>query len=235
MLFTSTFTGSEDPLSEGGRWHHQTALWYKLKKVAGLLEQVQANDGFNDNYAYLDGFDPNGDITVIGELFINTGLLDTVSSGNSWELELNLHLGDVPAPPDDMATGYQFDCSLDGPLGGPYNATLVPVRWNGLQGDFHVYSASGSVLGVVTGDRMKVVLAAGSNTVEVFWKRTTDPDYVSQYTQDLSEAGSLARLHGQPGVALFNRTAAQIGAASWQFYSADDGIAAAVTSLPWIE
>lgn len=227
MLYSTTFAGAENPLSESGAWTRLASTWKQLRKN-GYVFQVSENDGFNDNYAHLSGFADHGDQTIIGELFINTGLLDTVTSGDSYEIELNLHITDDNVGPN--VSGYQCDCSIAGPVGGPYDVLLLPVRWNGAQGDFHVYSASQSVTGVGTGDRMKVVLPSGSNTLSCYWKRTTDPDYVLQYTQDLTEGGTFARLFGQPGVAVFNRNALMLGAAGWQFYSADDGLGAARNS-----
>jgi hypothetical protein len=228
MLYSTTFTGAENPLSESGQWIHLASTWYNLRKSGGLAFQARENDGFNDNYAHLAGFADHGDQTIIAEISIAASL-DTVTSGDSYECELNLHMTDDNIGPNVF--GYQCDCSLAGPAGGPYDALLLPVRWNGPQGDFHVYTASQSVTGVVTGDRMKVVLAAGSNILSCYWKRTIDPDYVLQYTQDVTAESAGARLFGQPGVAVFNRNAAMLGAAGWRFYQADDGLGSGAVML----
>lgn len=64
QTYTTTFAGSENPLSEGGRWSNNGLDWTTIRKGHGLAYSTQSGIEagkfqFNDSYAVLSGFPPD--------------------------------------------------------------------------------------------------------------------------------------------------------------------------------
>ncbi len=62
--YTTTFAGTENPLSEGGRWSNNGLDWTTIRKANGLACSTQSGIetgkfAYNDSYALLSGFSPD--------------------------------------------------------------------------------------------------------------------------------------------------------------------------------
>lgn len=116
--YSTSFDGSEFPLSEGGAWHHQGLDWTRVRKQGGIAYGTQTGfDGYGDSYAYLSGFPPDQR---------GAGVIQrTPGSSGIHEVEILLRWNDSA----HSATGYE--CLLS------YDASYAQiVRWNGPLGDF---------------------------------------------------------------------------------------------------
>lgn len=130
-VVTSTFDGSEDPLSEGGKWTAWRAGWDSCAKVSGRVQgssgagdasaRVTATIG-DDQYAQLD-FYPAGGNSVVG-----VGVrFDTAGTGYGYEVEV-YNNGDL--------TLYRVDggswAELDNTLGGSVSSgTAILLQFSG--------------------------------------------------------------------------------------------------------
>jgi hypothetical protein len=64
QTYTTRFDGTENPLSEGGRWVHHGKDWTTIRKKGGVAygTQTGTNTGarmYDDSYAHLSGFPPD--------------------------------------------------------------------------------------------------------------------------------------------------------------------------------
>jgi hypothetical protein len=54
QVFTTSFDGNENPLSEGGVWLHEGLDWKQVQKVNGIACGTQTGTGgYDDSYATL--------------------------------------------------------------------------------------------------------------------------------------------------------------------------------------
>jgi hypothetical protein len=117
--FSTTFPMTENPISEGGVWHHSGYRWKQVRTVAGHAVGTQTGTGgYDDSYVYLAGFGPNQTARAVV-------WRDPAIKGNYREVELLLRWSDTPTE----ARGYECNLSWDG-------SYAQIVRWNGAFGDF---------------------------------------------------------------------------------------------------
>ncbi len=132
--FTTSFIGTESPLSEGGAWSHRGWSWTKVQKKDGLAYGTQTGfGGYDDSYAYLSGFaaDHGGEAVV----YVSPRL-----TGSPHEAAILLRWADSPS----IARGYECLFTFDG--------DIEIVRWNGPFGDFDPLEGGRLGRRLVTGD-----------------------------------------------------------------------------------
>ena len=141
--FFTTFSGTEDPLSEGGAWIHPATDW-KDFKVAGGFAQASSyiTDTpvplFDDNYRFLDP----GAFTAPSDNYRITAVVRIVGTPDIAEIEI---LARMQSADIHTLTGYEFLINTGG--------TVELVRWNGGLGNFFELTAETSnVIGAWTGN-----------------------------------------------------------------------------------
>lgn len=183
QTFTTNFDGTENPLSEGGVWHHQGLDWQLVQKVDGAAYGTQTGfGGYDDSYAYLAGFPP--DQSGAGVIQRNPG------SSGIHEVEILLRWTDSA----HSAQGYE--CLLS------YDANYAQiVRWNGPFGDFTYIGWAAHAPMPKTGDTFSAAITgdliiAYYNGLEIM--RATDSTYdtgspgIGFYRESGGSAGDMA-------------------------------------------
>jgi hypothetical protein len=158
QTYTTTFAGTENPLSEGGRWSNDGLDWTNIRKDHGLACSTQSGIEagkfqFNDSYAVLSGFPP--DQEAWGEARISKP-----NSAYNQEVEILLRFTSSP----HNTTGYEcLARCIDG-----NSSYLEIVRWDGLVGKFTYLSRNhGKGFGLKNGDTLKASIIGNVITVWV--------------------------------------------------------------------
>jgi hypothetical protein len=147
--FTTNFPGTEDPISEGGKWNRLGTSWTNVRTTPGLAFGTNgAADAYDDSYAYLSGF--SADQTAQATIYLASG----ISTSETHEVEVLLRWA------DSAQTARGYECNLNF-LGG-----VQVVRWEGGPGDFTVLGGGG-VGNVQTGDVLKATFTG--NTIQVYY------------------------------------------------------------------
>jgi hypothetical protein len=147
--YTTNFPGTENPISEGGKWARLGTAWTNVRTTPGLaFGNNGAADAYDDSYAYLSGF--SADQIAQATIYIASG----ISTSETHEVEVLLRFADST----DTARGYE--CNLNF-LGG-----IQVVRWDGGPGSFTVLGGGG-VNKVQTGDVLKATITG--NTIQVYY------------------------------------------------------------------
>ena len=134
--FTTDFTGTENPLSEGGAWSNNNLHMTKVKKSNGLAcGTLTGSGGYDDSYARLSGFAPD----QIASAKIH--LVGDIDASCTHEVEILLRCSDSP----DSVTGYE--CNIN------FRGGCQIIRWNGPFGDFTILDEGSARL--KTGDVLK--------------------------------------------------------------------------------
>src|SRR5262249_22464489 len=152
VTFSTTFDGTESPISESGAWTHVGQDWTLVDTGGGIAYGTQTGTGgYNDSYAHLSGFPP--DHTASAVVFRSSSL-DGVCGTH--EVEVLLRWSDAAHD----AHGYECNLAFDG-------SYAQIVRWNGPFGDF-TYLGQGSVPGgVKTGDVLSAKIVGAHITLYV--------------------------------------------------------------------
>lgn len=156
QTYTTAFSGTEDPLSEGGRWHNEGVDWTHIRKVNGLVcgTQTGTNTGiyrFNDSFAHLTGFPP--DQEAWGEARITNP-----NATCAQELEILLRWNSSP----HRATGYECFARC---VSTPASYVQI-VRWDGPLGKFtYLADLRGTNYGLKNGDILKASIVGSRITV----------------------------------------------------------------------
>lgn len=118
--YTTSFSGTEDPLSETGIWTCGATVgldWHDPKKTPGIAFGKQGTGTpppYDDSLAHLSGFAAN---------HYATGVVHNASATGQLEVELLLRF----AITAHSATGYEIDITT---------GLVALVRWNGALNDF---------------------------------------------------------------------------------------------------
>jgi hypothetical protein len=152
ITFSTTFDGTESPISEGGAWTHVGLDWTLVETSGGIAYGTQTgNGGYDDSYAHLSGFPPDHSASAV---IYRSPSLD----GTCGTHEVEIHLRWSDAPHD--AHGYECNLAYNG-------AYAEIVRWNGPLSDF-TYLDRGSVPGgVKTGDTLSASIVGARITLYV--------------------------------------------------------------------
>ncbi len=158
QTFTARFDGTEDPLSEGGRWTNSGVDWTRIRKISGLAcgTQTGTNRGiyrFDDSYAHLSGFPP--DQEAWGEVSIAKP-----NASCTQELEILLRWTSSA----HRTTGYEcFARCLTSD-----SSYVQIVRWDGPLGKFtYLADMRGTNYGLKQGDILKASVIGNVITVYI--------------------------------------------------------------------
>jgi hypothetical protein len=158
QTYTTTFAGTENPLSEGGRWSNNGLDWTNIRKGNGLAYSTQSGIEagkfkFRDSYAVLSGFPP--DQEAWGEVHISKP-----SSTYYQELEILLRFTSSP----HNTTVYEcFARCID-----DSSSYVEIVRWDGPVGKFtYLARKHGKGYGLKNGDTLKASIIGNVITVSI--------------------------------------------------------------------
>ena len=146
QTYSTTFAGTENPLSEGGRWSNNGLDWTTIRKSNGLAYSTQSGTeigkfAYNDSYALLSGFPP--DQEAWGEARVRKP-----NSKCNQEVEILLRFTSSP----HNTTGYEcFARCIDDD-----SSYVEIVRWDGPVGKFtYLARKHGKGFGLKNGDTLK--------------------------------------------------------------------------------
>lgn len=179
--YCTDFPLTEDPISEGGAWTAISSPWLRVRTVDGIAKADGYVTNYNDNYAHLQDFGPDVEITATvyidgpapyGEILLLARMADTA----------------------DTNRGYEFLYDGDG------NVQLM--RWNGAEGDFTAMGGESNQPGPLQ-DFDQLRLRVEGDTITA-WHRRPPGDWVEvgQTTDD-------TWADGQPGMGFFVRDLGQ--------------------------
>jgi hypothetical protein len=158
QTYTTTFDGTEDPLSEDGRWSNNGLDWTNIRKGNGIAYSTQSGIEagkfkYRDSYALLSGFPP--DQQAWGEVHISKP-----SSSYIQELEILLRFTSSP----HSTTGYEcFARCVDDD-----SSYVDIVRWDGPVGKFtYLARKRGKGFGLKNGDTLKASIIGNVITVSI--------------------------------------------------------------------
>jgi hypothetical protein len=149
----------ENPILEGGVWHHVGTQWTKIRTITGPNRAIgtqTGSGGFDDSYAYLTGFpaDVGASATIYRDPTIVT------DPDGSHEVEILLRWADTAS----TARGYECNLGFD----GGYQEI---VRWNGGFGNFTILSHRTSfpigTMPPTTGDIFKATVSGSVISVYI--------------------------------------------------------------------
>ncbi len=157
QTYSTNFAGTENPLSERGRWSNDGLDWTNIRKANGLAYSTQSGTetgkfAYNDSYALLSGFPP--DQEAWGEAHIGKP-----DSRCNQEVEILLRFTSSP----HRTTGYEClaRCTDDS------SSYLEIVRWDGPVGKFtYLARKNGKDYGLKNGDTLKASIVG--NVISVF-------------------------------------------------------------------
>jgi hypothetical protein len=182
--FTTSFSGApENPISENGKWKHTPNQWAFIETRTGPNRAVgtqTGSDGFNDSYAYLEGFGPN--VELIATIYKDP-TIDTTPGAH--EVELLVRVADTGS----TVRAYEANWSST----GDYQQI---VRWNGPLGNFNELANTQFWTAPVTDDKVRLTIVG--STITAFIKRVGD----SGYTQ-MSQATDSVWSSGAPGIGMW--------------------------------
>lgn len=156
--YTTQFSATENPISEGGNWTNGKAVgldWADVATVPGLAYGTESGGGgYDDSTAILTGTwgaDQTAQATV-----------HSVNQNDNIYEEVELRLRSAISAHKNTGYEINFRCSKTG------NAYTQIVRWNGKLGDFtYLSSQSGSKYGVAEGDVVKASIVGNKITVYI--------------------------------------------------------------------
>lgn len=149
----------ENPISEGGVWHHIGTSWTKIRTITGPNRAVgtqTGSGGFDNSYAYLTGFP--ADVVSSATIYKHPTIVR--DPGASHEIEVLLRWADTAS----TARGYECNLAFD----GGYQEI---VRWNGNFGNFtilsHRTSFPAGTMPPKTGDIFKATISGSAILVYI--------------------------------------------------------------------
>jgi hypothetical protein len=156
--YTTKFEGTENPLSEGGRWSNNGFAWTYIRKVGGIAYGTQTgietgDSRYADSYAVLSGFP--SDQEAWGEAYIAKP-----NSSCNQEIEILLRW----TSSHNCTTGYECfaRCTSDD------SSYLQIVRWNGPLANFtYLADLHGADYGLKNGDMLKASVIGNIITIYV--------------------------------------------------------------------
>lgn len=171
--YSTNFTSTENPISEGGAWRHTGASWTFVRTESGRAHGTQTNTSYayNDSYAYLSGFSANHSAEAT--------IYNNSTSSVVKEVELLLRWSDSA----NSAQGYEININHMGQY-------AQIVRWNGPFGSYVELTRAASVPVPKTGDVYKATIVG--NVITVYFNGS-----------QLMRASDSTWTSGQPGMGFF--------------------------------
>jgi hypothetical protein len=194
--FSTTFDGSEDPLSESGDWARTDANSTKVVKSSGVAIGTQTgNNGYDDSQAVVTGFDPAADIRVEATIFRS----GSISSENH-EVELLLRSTETST----TTKKYEFLFNKD--------SGFVFVKWLGGHGfdqfhDLGTDTGFDSIPSTANGTQIAAeveTLSATSVELRAYYKLVGEETWtLFATTVDDGSKNGAAYITGAPGVGFY--------------------------------
>jgi len=196
MKYSTAFTASESPISEGGHWIGGKTVgldWGNVSTKPGYATGVAGPKRFADSVALLTGdWPPNQSVEVV---------VDKRKVFNYPEVSMRLRssLG------VHNCDGYEISYSLkEGPT-----AYLIIVRWNGALADFtYLVNAQGAQYAVKTGDVVKATIVG--NEIKTYKNGTL-----------MGQAKDNTYIHGNPGFGFNERPNGDYGISKFTAIATD--------------
>jgi hypothetical protein len=158
QTYTTRFKGTENPLSENGKWRNEGVDWTQIRTSNGIAcgTQTGTNKGiyqYDDSYSHLSGFPP--DQEAWGEVRI-------AKPNSSCVQELEILLRWTSSP--HRTTGYEcFARCVSSEA-----SYLQVVRWEGPLGKFtYLADLRGTNYGLKNGDLLKASIVGSNITVYI--------------------------------------------------------------------
>lgn len=158
QTYTTKFEGTEDPLSEGGKWIHNGQDWTTIRKKDGIAHGTQTgtkkgDKKYDDSYAHLTGFPPDQEAW---------GVVHIAKPNSSCHQELEILLRFTSSA--HSTTGYEcFARCLSN-----QSSYLEIVRWDGPLGKFtYLTRKHGPDYGLKHGDTLKASMVGNVITVYI--------------------------------------------------------------------
>ena len=192
--YSTSFTSTENPISEGGAWTQAATDWQDVRTTGGYATGAAYTENFDDCYARLttatfaapsDNYEIVATVRKVSEAVANSEIelllrvVDTATTINAYEVLVN--------------TG--GSCEL--------------VRWNGTMGTFfEIASTATSITGWTgNGDKVKArVTGTNPAVVTVSHAPASDPTNFTQVFQ-YSDTDATRKQTGQPGIAFYQHAA----------------------------
>ena len=157
QTYSTTFQGTENPLSEGGKWSNNGLDWTNIRKGGGIAFSTQSGTEsgdrkYADSYAILSGFPANQEAW---------GKAHIAHPNSKYYQELEILLRFTSSP--HRTTGYECfaKCVADG------SSYVNIVRWDGPLGKFtYLAKPSGAAYGLKHGDTLKASIVG--NVISVY-------------------------------------------------------------------
>ncbi len=176
--FSSTFSLTELPISEGGKWRRASNTFTNVKTEGGTAFGTNGvTNTYDDSYSLLSGM--GADQTAEAVVFRSPNLV----KGITHEVELLLRFS------DDSQNARGYECLFS------YTGGIQIVRWNGAMGDITFLNATGpQSLGreLVSGDVVKASIIG--NVIRVYINGV-----------QLATVTDSTFATGQPGISFFTR------------------------------
>lgn len=175
---TTTFSQTENPISEGGKWRRAANTFTNVRTQNGDAFGTNGiTNTYDDSYSLLSGlgYDQTAEAVVSRSASLVRGI--------THEVELLLRFS------DDSQNARGYECLFS------YTGAVQIVRWDGVMGDITFLNASGSQsLGreLVSGDVVKASIIG--NVIRVYINGT-----------QLATVTDSVHATGQPGVSFFTR------------------------------
>jgi len=192
--YSTTFSATENPVSEGGAWVRNTTTYFHNARTTGGNLVGAANAGpdgsglYDDCYSHLTGaWSPNQEVVV------------TVYKGQATGGEIEIHL----RASDTASSMSVYECLFN--VGGG----VAIVRWNGTPGNITYLAVSGlnDPSGFEDGDRARARIVG--QTIDFWYARKAAPNnWLSIGSVTDNSAGRLTS--GNPGVGFFTRSPASL-------------------------
>lgn len=185
--YSSNFSGTENPLSEGGVWASNATQWTRMRMQNGVAHGTNGpSDTFDDSYAYLQNWSGEN-YEIEGAVFRSASLNEAVAH----EIELEFRVA------DSASAVRLYECLFN------FQGGMQIFRWENSFGSFSAdlfIADNGGSLGrqLQSGDVLKARIVG--NNITMFINST-------QYGHCDITTGSPANVWttGKPGIGAFTR------------------------------
>ena len=138
--YSTDFALTENPISEGGRWHQTATQWTKVKTMNGIACGTNGQrDTYDDSFAYLAGFPADHEIEGV--------IARNNPTGENHEVELLLRWGDTSS----SIQGYE--CLLN--FQGSIQIFRLNSRFITSSADYEQLGAGRYLVNPQSGDRFR--------------------------------------------------------------------------------
>ena len=192
--YTTTFSTTETPISEGGLWSNVGVDWTLVDLASGIAFGTQVGGGFDDSWAELTGVSLAPDVQVDATVFKGT------TSGTQ-EVEIHLRANSAP----HVANRYEFNVAHDGQY---WNGYQWPGPLGTVVGDFRpLATETGGIQFAVPGGAINngdiLRMRIQGNVMTGYINRGSGFVLVGTWTDTAGAGGGAALVSGNVGIGFF--------------------------------